>query len=142
MIRNATYNDVLAALARIRAHNIRARIPTRRLDFFLYPSYQLAYTVNDRLAALLVARKWREGVRVQYVYVFAEHRRKGYARALLDALTVAASKDARPFIALHVDVTNIDAIALYDDAGFKNVQLIENYYRNSDAYRYTKTLKD
>ena len=56
MIRNATYNDVLAALARIRAHNIRARIPTRRLDFFLYPSYQLAYTVNGRLAALLVAR--------------------------------------------------------------------------------------
>ena len=64
------------------------------------------------------------------VAVHPEHRRRGIARALIEALVVALRERESRCLTLEVRASNEPAIALYSDLGFGEVGRRRNYYRN------------
>ena len=64
------------------------------------------------------------------VAVHPEHRRRGIARALIEALVVALRERESSCLTLEVRASNEPAIALYSDLGFGEVGRRRNYYRN------------
>jgi ribosomal protein S18 acetylase RimI-like enzyme len=75
------------------------------------------------------------------VFVAPEHRRKGYANALLTRI-FADYKNAVFF--LEVRISNTPAIKLYEKHGFKTVNIRKKYYSNptEDAFLMTKTMSN
>ena len=69
------------------------------------------------------------------------HRRKGYGRAVTDALLQIASEKQLEQVALEVRVSNKSAISLYEGLGFLNVGTRRGFYRNpqEDALVMIKT---
>jgi len=66
---------------------------------------------------------YRESVE-QTVHVRAEHRRRGVARALLEALITEARQRALHAIIAGIDGGNVPSIALHESLGFRQVGLL------------------
>ena len=64
------------------------------------------------------------------VAVHPDHRRKGIAEALVEALTEALKEKGSHCLTLEVRASNAPAIGLYEKLGFQQVGLRKNYYRN------------
>ena len=64
------------------------------------------------------------------VGVHPDHRRRGIARALVNALVEALAARESRCLTLEVRESNEGAIALYGSLGFQQVGLRKNYYRN------------
>ena len=64
------------------------------------------------------------------VAVLPSHRKKGIARKLLKQLLEEAKKQNLHRIYLEVRASNIAAVTLYENAGFKEVGQRKNYYDN------------
>ena len=81
-----------------------------------------------------------------YIYnvaVFPQHRRKGVAQKLLDALTEVSNENELSFLTLEVRESNEGAIALYTKDGFKKDGLRKNFYDSpqENGVIMTKMLK-
>ena len=63
------------------------------------------------------------------VAVSPDHRRRGIASLLLQALAHRAVAQGLAFVTLEVRVSNIPAIALYEKAGYVSVGQRKNFYR-------------
>ena len=76
------------------------------------------------------------------VAVHPDHRRKGYAEALVLALIEELKKQGNTSLALEVRASNEPAKALYEKLGFSLVGRRPNYYRNprEDALILKKVL--
>ena len=76
------------------------------------------------------------------VAVHPNHRRKGIAEALVQALSVALKERENVCLTLEVRVSNAPAIALYEKLGFRQVGCRPHYYRNpkEDALILRKAL--
>ena len=74
--------------------------------------------------------------------VHPDHRRKGVAEALVDALCAALRQKGSKGLTLEVRVSNEPAISLYEKMGFSQAGRRPNYYRNprEDALILRKTL--
>ena len=74
--------------------------------------------------------------------VHPDHRRKGVAEALVDALCAALRQKGSKGLTLEVRVSNEPAISLYEKLGFSQAGRRPNYYRNprEDALILRKTL--
>ena len=102
----------------------------------------IAYELTSRLSYWLVALE--DGEVVGYigsqsvlgeadmmnVAVHPDHRRKGIAEALVNALSQDLKQRDNVCLTLEVRVSNAPAIALYEKLGFTQVGLRKNYYRN------------
>ena len=64
------------------------------------------------------------------VAVHPDHRRKGIAEALVEALAEARKEKGSHCLTLEVRASNAPAIGLYEKLGFQQVGLRKNYYRN------------
>ena len=64
------------------------------------------------------------------VAVHPDHRRKGIAEALVEALAEALKEKGSHCLTLEVRASNAPAIGLYEKLGFQQVGLRKNYYRN------------
>ena len=114
----------------------------------------IAYELTSRLSYWLVAQE--EDVVVGHigsqsvlgesdmmnVAVHPEHRRKGIAEALIQALSRGLKDRGNICLTLEVRASNDPAIALYDKLDFHQVGRRPNYYRNpkEDALILRKTL--
>ena len=74
------------------------------------------------------------------IAVRPEHRRRGHARALIDA-ALAAFPDAS-HVHLEVRPTNVEAIALYESLGFRETGRRPRYYGDEDAVLMTLNLDE
>ncbi len=59
-----------------------------------------------------------------------DHRRKGYAQALVENLIAALAQRGSRCLTLEVRTSNTPAISLYTSLGFEQVGLPKHYYRN------------
>lgn len=66
------------------------------------------------------------------VAVAKAHRRKGYARALIEHFISIAESENLEFMTLEVKASNDAAIALYKSFGFTQVGVRKKYYDNRD----------
>ena len=74
--------------------------------------------------------------------VLPEYRRQGFATALIERLIANLNPKTRE-LRLEVRQDNTEAIMLYQELGFKNVELIESYYEDgSTAVKMLLTLED
>ena len=114
----------------------------------------IAYELTSRLSFWLVAVE--DGKVVGYigsqsvlgeadmmnVAVHPQHRRRGIAEALVNALSQNLRQRDNVCLTLEVRASNDPAIALYEKLGFAQVGLRKNYYRNpkEDALILRKSL--
>ena len=114
----------------------------------------IATELNSRLSYWLVAEE--DGEVLGYigsqsvlgesdmmnVAVHPDHRRKGIAEALVQALSVALKERENVCLTLEVRVSNAPAFALYEKLGFRQVGRRPHYYRNpkEDALILRKAL--
>lgn len=78
------------------------------------------------------------------VAVHPDHRRKGIAEALIDALSHDLKKQGNECLTLEVRASNAPAIALYEKLHFQTVGRRPNYYRHpkEDALIMRKEWQD
>jgi ribosomal-protein-alanine N-acetyltransferase len=65
--------------------------------------------------------------------VAAAHQRKGMGGAILSAMLEAASARQMPRVFLEVRASNLAAIALYRRAGFLEIGVRRDYYRDANG---------
>lgn len=91
---------------------------------------------------LLFRRNSRIG-RVYSVAVLPQYRGLGVGRRLLDAAIVQVVRDHRTMLRLEVREDNFNAIALYEQRGFRVFDRFEDYYTDgAPALRYALSLDE
>ena len=80
---------------------------------------------------------------ISNVAVSPQHRKKGFADALIKRIVEISHEKELAFITLEVRRSNIPAISLYEKHGFVKVGIRKNYYDlpKEDAILMTKFLK-
>lgn len=69
------------------------------------------------------------------IAVAPDHRRRGHARHILDALIVNATAAGTRLVHLEVDCSNAAALSLYESEGFQIAGRRQDYYRHADGTR-------
>ena len=88
--------------------------------------------VDDLPRSIAVAHgSTRRGVRIGYVYTPDEHRRKGYAGALVAALTEHMLSEY-DFCVLYTDLSNPTSNALYERVGYRRVAIVQDVILTDD----------
>lgn len=78
------------------------------------------------VAMAALARPTRRGITVNAVYTPSEHRRQGYASALVAALSDEGLKRGKDFCVLYTDLANPTANAIYQAIGYRPVTRSKN----------------
>ena len=86
---------------------------------------------SDRLVGYLVVSRYVDAWHIMNVAVDPQHRRRGIATRLLDALFALTADDLRRGYTLEVRVSNTTAIALYERLGFHATGVRRGYYTDN-----------
>lgn len=84
---------------------------------------------NGLLAGYLICARYDEVWHLMNVAVATEHRRRGVASSLIDRLLAEAGADSR--FTLEVRVSNMAAIAMYEQIGFRSAGRRRSYYHDN-----------
>ena len=90
------------------------------------------YKENDILGFLVYDLIY-DRIELEYIGVKKEYRKKNIGSKLMEYLI-----NKNLSISLEVDISNINAINLYEKYGFKKVSIRKNYYEGKDAYLMLK----
>jgi len=100
---------------------------------------------NIRSGFAIVGLRGEDDPTAAYIWtieVLPAFRRMGVARQLLQRVEESAHEAGCAAIELHVSERNLDAVALYEAAGFVRFGTDAEFYgRGEDAFRYRKTLR-
>ena len=91
----------------------------------------IGYYINDKIIGYLDYSVMYEKIEINYIFVIAEYRRKGFAYSLIKYVI---DKYNFENITLEVNVNNVSAINLYKKLGFKIVSTRKKYYDGIDGY--------
>ena len=86
---------------------------------------------GERLVAYLIVSRYVDAWHVMNIAVLPEHRRRGFARTLLETLFDLTASDERRGYTLEVRVSNADAIRLYERLGFVASGVRRGYYTDN-----------
>lgn len=90
----------------------------------------LLYEANGQTAAFIVWQHIADEIELHLIATAPQHRRKGLARLLLQAMFQAAAQRQAKRILLEVRAGNAAAQSLYRNCGFVQTALRRGYYRN------------
>ena len=93
-------------------------------------SVWLVATEEDRVVGYVGSQTVMGETDMMNVAVHPDHRRRGIARRLIEALIEALKTRDSHSLTLEVRASNGSAIALYADLGFEEAGRRRNYYRN------------
>ena len=83
---------------------------------------------DDTLLGYFIAMKGVDEVHLLNITVVPEHQGQGWARVMLDALTIWAKGQGADWLWLEVRVGNRRAVQVYESQGYRRVGLRKNYY--------------
>lgn len=83
---------------------------------------------NDILLGYFIAMKGVDEVHLLNITVAPAYQGQGWARVMLDALTIWAKGQAADWLWLEVRVGNLRAMKVYESQGYRRVGLRKNYY--------------
>ena len=86
---------------------------------------------GERLVGYLVVSRYVDAWHIMNLAVDPQHRRRGIATRLLDALFATTAEDLRRGYTLEVRVSNTTAIALYERLGFHATGVRRGYYTDN-----------
>ena len=89
----------------------------------------LAAVQPPALVGYLICARYDEAYHLMNIAVDPDRRRQGIARTLLEAMLERGGHDAN--YTLEVRVSNLGAIALYEQYGFRNVGTRRRYYADN-----------
>ncbi|MGN6577370.1 MAG: ribosomal protein S18-alanine N-acetyltransferase [Nocardioides sp.] len=89
-----------------------------------------AEAAPDAICGYAVTLAAGDVVDLQRVAVHPGHQRRGLARLLLDAAVEAARRNGAEAMLLEVSAANTAALALYQTAGFEEIDHRRRYYRD------------
>lgn len=93
-------------------------------------SLWLVATQGERVVGYIGSQSVLGEADMMNVAVHPDHRRRGIARALIEALVAALTDAGVHSLTLEVRASNVGAIALYEALSFASVGLRPNYYRH------------
>ena len=93
-------------------------------------SYWLVAVENGEVLGYIGSQSVLGESDMMNVAVHPDHRRRGIAEALVNALSRDLKERSNVCLTLEVRASNAPAIALYEKLGFAQVGLRKNYYRN------------
>ncbi|WP_435346295.1 GNAT family N-acetyltransferase [Haloarchaeobius sp. HRN-SO-5] len=134
-VRRATPVD----LPVLRALQSRLDEPVSGLFDDLPPGETLV-TTDRGVAVGYVHAVTGETAHLTELVVAPAYRRAGRGRRLLETLLSVLRGAGCRVVTLTVATENESAQALYEDAGFERVALLQGHYEDGDAYRYSRTL--
>ena len=99
---------------------------------------------NGRYVSALRLQAWRDGYLLEGLHTHRDHRGKGYAKALLDAVLEATQYDK---IYAHISRTNAASVAVHTACGFRKICNYATYldgsvYHSADTYLCEKQAAD
>lgn len=121
----------------------------RQLHYLLTKanSTVLVETINTIVRGFIIIlyRKGTRAAGIETINVDPAYRKQGVGLRLLNAAEECLRKKGIYKIRLEVSTTNIAALMLYENAGFKKTALLKNYYLynhdgSRDAFRMIKEL--
>lgn len=143
-IRLASRRD-LEAICRIEDDSFTEPYPPSLLAKLLrgYPdSFLVAEAPRKTIVGYCVASEEGNLAHLISIGVLREYRRRGVGTELIQALLGSLGSAVRE-LRLEVKQGNTEAIKLYEDLGFRQVDFIENYYKDgSPALKMQLTLND
>lgn len=89
---------------------------------------------NDEICSYAILMPTVEEAELLAIGVAMEQQRKGLGKAMLDEMLARASKQNMKRVFLEVRVTNLAAVALYRYAGFAEVGMRRNYYKDEQGH--------
>ena len=93
-------------------------------------SYWLVAVEDDALVGYVGSQSVLGESDMMNIAVHPQHRRKGIAEALVNALVEGLSERGNHSLMLEVRISNAPAIALYEKLGFEQVGRRPNYYHH------------
>lgn len=79
---------------------------------------------------------------IMSICILKDHRKKGYGKKLIKKVEHdLIFRFGIKYMSLHVKVTNTIAYNLYTKLGYKKVETIKKYYKNTDGYLMKKYIK-
>ena len=137
---SADLNPVEARFEPLALHNLEAVLgveqqtyahPWSRGNFVdtLNSGYEAQLLLaGDTLLGYFVAMKGVDEVHLLNITVATDYQRQGWARVMLDALTIWAKGQRADWLWLEVRVGNLRAVQVYESHGYRRVGLRKNYY--------------
>ena len=86
---------------------------------------------GEQLVGYMIISRYVDAWHVMNVAVDPDHRRRGIATLLLDRLFEATNDGSRRGYTLEVRVSNVGAIKLYEEAGFRARGVRRGYYTDN-----------
>ena len=93
-------------------------------------SFWLVALEGDKVLGYVGSQTVLDETDMMNVAVHPDHRRRGIARQLIDALIQALKERGSHSLTLEVRSSNAPAICLYNQLGFEEAGRRRNYYRN------------
>ena len=112
--------------------------PWNRANFLdaLHSGYQAQVLVaNQTVLGYFVAMKGVDEVHLLNITVAPEYQGQGWAKVMLDALTLWARGQAAQWLWLEVRVGNARALQVYERHGYRRMGLRKQYYPAGDGQR-------
>lgn len=90
---------------------------------------------GDTLLGYFVAMKGVDEMHLLNITVAPAYQRQGWARVMLDALTLWARGQGADWLWLEVRVGNVRAMQVYESHGYRRVGQRKNYYPDANGQR-------
>ena len=144
LVRFARASD-LEAICRVEDDSFSRPYPHKLIAKLLRDHTQTFFVAEfppGTIVGYCVAAEKGSSAHLISIGVISEYRRQGFATALIERLIASLNPKTRE-LRLEVRQDNTEAIMLYQELGFKNVELIESYYEDgSTAVKMLLTLED
>lgn len=140
-IRKAVLEDVgiLAKYENEYFHNFSSS--EKLIEDFYNPLIHTFMLVDDEVLGYVILWIDEDKAQINSLVIFEEYRRKGYGKFLLGGVFEKLHELNINDVTLEVRPSNIAAVNLYANSGFKQVSVRKAYYNNGeDAYLMYKRL--
>lgn len=94
--------------------------------------------IDNKIKGVLVYDLIYDRIEIEYIIVDSNYRRQGIANNLLNYL-IEQNRNVKN-ITLEVKSSNIPAIKLYENSGFKKIAIRKKYYKDEDGILMMKKI--
>ncbi len=140
MIRHAEIKDLNIINSFLKSFN-NIVINEEQLTNHPFSRYLVALK-GDIIVGFLNYAVMYDKAELNYIYILDEYRHYGYAKEMMEYFIEQIIKSNCLSITLEVAVSNVSAIKLYEQYGFKTISIRKNYYNNEDGLLMIRKLGD
>ncbi len=93
-------------------------------------SMSYTYKINNKVVGYLMAESILDEIHIHNIVVKEKYRNNNIAKEMISCLVLEGKKSHKNRVCLEVNCSNIFALKLYNNLGFKKVGVRKKYYRD------------